>query len=44
MAKFSKMTEIELTIPIKFDETNFFIIYPNSAVDAKIVGSVDSSS
>ena len=32
------MTETELTMPMKFDENNLFIIYPNPKVAEKIVG------
>ena len=38
------MTETEITMSMKFEETNFFILYPNPTVAAKIIGSMISSS
>ena len=32
------MTETEITIPMKFDETNFFILFPKTTVAANLVG------
>ena len=32
------MTETDLTMPMKFYETNFFILYPNPIVATNIVG------
>ena len=37
------MTETELTMTMKFEETNLFILYPNPTVSAEIVWSMDSS-
>ena len=37
------MIETELTMPMNFEETNFFMLYPNPTVAAKIVGSMASS-
>ena len=34
------MTENELNMPTKFEETNFFIISPKPTIDAKIVVSM----
>ena len=38
------MTETEITIPMKFDETNLFILSPNPIVAAKVVGEMYSYS
>ena len=38
----SKMNETELTMPMKFDETNFCIISPNPTVSTKIIVSMTS--
>ena len=34
------MTETDLTIPMKFDNTNFFILYPNPTLSAEVLGSI----
>ena len=36
----SNMTETELTMPMKFDDTNFFILFPKPTVSAKIIRSM----
>ena len=36
------MIETELTMPMKFYETNFLILPPNLTVVVKMVGSMDS--
>ena len=38
----SNMTETELTMPMKFEDTNLFIIYPNPIVASKIIVSIAS--
>ena len=38
------MAETEITIPMKFDETNFFILSPNPIEPANIVGAMNLSS
>ena len=40
----SKMNETGLTMPMKFEKTNFFIISPNLTVATHIVGLTASSS
>ena len=37
----SKITENDLTMLMNFDKNNFFILYPNPTVSAKIVGAMD---
>ena len=37
------MTETDLTMPMKFEEINFFILFSNHTVSAKVIGSMTSS-
>ena len=38
------MNETDITMPMKFGDTNLFIIYPNPTVAAKVARAMASSS